>query len=232
MADREWDNRTSLITDPPDGQFPPLTPPRREARRGRPAAWSRSESGPRGPGRWSRRSAALRALHHLRRAAHGSRLQQLRPDHPVAGDRGDPPGDDPRRAHRPDDGAAASAGDASGSCTAIRAAAGTATRWSSRRRTSSTDSRARRRTSKLTERYTRVSPDFINWEITVDDPDTWTQPWTFMIRLKKTDAHIYEYACHEGNHSMVGILAGARRATRPSARRPSAEPTRHRLAAC
>ena len=40
---------------------------------------------------------------------------------------------------------------------------------------------------KLTERYTRVSPDFINWEITVDDPATWTKPYTFMIRLKKAD---------------------------------------------
>jgi hypothetical protein len=63
---------------------------------------------------------------------------------------------------------------------------------------------------KLTERYTRVSPDFINWEVTVDDPKTWTKPWTFMVRLKKTDGLIYEYACHEGNYSMTGILAGAR----------------------
>jgi hypothetical protein len=63
---------------------------------------------------------------------------------------------------------------------------------------------------KLTERYTRVSPDYINWAITVDDPATWTKPWTFMIRLKRTDALLYEYACHEGNTSMTGILAGAR----------------------
>ena len=63
---------------------------------------------------------------------------------------------------------------------------------------------------KLTERYTRVSQDYINWEITVDDPATWAKPWTFMIRLKRTDDQVYEYACHEGNHSMIGILAGAR----------------------
>ena len=55
-----------------------------------------------------------------------------------------------------------------------------------------------------------MSPDFINWTITVDDPATWTRPWTFMIRLKRTDAQLYEYACHEGNISMIGILAGAR----------------------
>jgi hypothetical protein len=63
---------------------------------------------------------------------------------------------------------------------------------------------------RLTERYTRPSQDYVNWEITVDDASTWTKPWTFMIRLKHTDEQIYEYACHEGNHSMVGILAGAR----------------------
>jgi len=64
---------------------------------------------------------------------------------------------------------------------------------------------------KVTERYTRVAADWINWVITVDDPKTWTQPWSFMIRLKKSDDQVYEYACHEGNHSMIGILAGARK---------------------
>jgi len=64
---------------------------------------------------------------------------------------------------------------------------------------------------KLTEKYTRVGPDLINWEITVDDPATWPRPYTFMIRLKKANAHIYEFACHEGNYAMESILAGARR---------------------
>ena len=63
---------------------------------------------------------------------------------------------------------------------------------------------------RLTERYTRVSDDYINWAVTMDDPATWTKPWTFMIRLKRTEAPLYEYACHEGNTSMAGILAGAR----------------------
>ena len=60
---------------------------------------------------------------------------------------------------------------------------------------------------KVTERFTRVSTDFINWVITVDDPKTWTQPWSFMVRLKQTNDQIYEYACHEGNYAMPGILA-------------------------
>jgi hypothetical protein len=66
------------------------------------------------------------------------------------------------------------------------------------------------RDMRITERFTRVSHDYINWVITVDDRATWTAPWTFMIRLKRTDDPIYEYACHEGNYSMTGILAGAR----------------------
>ena len=63
---------------------------------------------------------------------------------------------------------------------------------------------------RVTERFTRVSPDFINWVITVNDPKTWTEPWSFMVRLKKTNEQIYEYACHEGNLAEPGILAGAR----------------------
>ena len=63
----------------------------------------------------------------------------------------------------------------------------------------------------VTERYTRVGPGFIHWDITVDDPATWTKPFTFRIVLKKANAQIYEYACHEGNYSMEAILAGARR---------------------
>ncbi len=65
-------------------------------------------------------------------------------------------------------------------------------------------------TLKTVERFTRVSPKYINWEITYIDANTWTRPWTMMIRLKKEEKEIYEYACHEGNISMIGILAGAR----------------------
>jgi hypothetical protein len=63
---------------------------------------------------------------------------------------------------------------------------------------------------RLIERYTRVSPDYINWEITPIDPATWTKPWTYMIRLKRSSEQLYEYACHEGNYALTGILAGAR----------------------
>lgn len=61
------------------------------------------------------------------------------------------------------------------------------------------------------ERFTRVAADTINYEVTLDDPTTWTKPWTAVVRLKQIRAKIYEYACHEGNKEpMLGILAGAR----------------------
>ena len=62
----------------------------------------------------------------------------------------------------------------------------------------------------MTERFTRVAPDVLEWEVTIKDPTTWTAPWTAMIPLRRSDDAIYEYACHEGNIGMEGILAGAR----------------------
>jgi hypothetical protein len=63
----------------------------------------------------------------------------------------------------------------------------------------------------LVERFARVAADTINYEITLDDPTTWTKPWTVVIHLKRTGDQIYEYACHEGNlHTMEGILGAAR----------------------
>jgi len=63
----------------------------------------------------------------------------------------------------------------------------------------------------LIERFTRVAPDRIDYEITLDDATTWTKPWTAIIRLKQTQDAIYEFACHEGNYTnMVGMLGAAR----------------------
>ena len=63
---------------------------------------------------------------------------------------------------------------------------------------------------RLTERFTRVGPDTLHYEVTVEDPQTWTRPWTLMIPLRRSEQHIYEYACHEGNFGLAGILSGAR----------------------
>ena len=58
----------------------------------------------------------------------------------------------------------------------------------------------------LVERFTRSGPDTLTYEMTFADPDTWASPWTAEIPLKRRDQAIYEFACHEGNHSMVGML--------------------------
>jgi hypothetical protein len=205
MADREWDNRTSLIIDPPDGQLPPLTP-EAEARR----AAARAKVSERGPADGPEdRPLTERCISYgaprtganynsyvqivqsrdttvlLQEMIHDARVVPMTPrPHLPAHIRqlhGDPRG-------RWD-----------GDTLVIET-----TNYLNGFQGSTPD-------VVLTERYTRVSPDFINWEITVNDPKTWTRPYTFMIRLKRTDALVYEYACHEGNYSMEGILAGARR---------------------
>jgi hypothetical protein len=62
----------------------------------------------------------------------------------------------------------------------------------------------------LIERFTRTDPNTLLYEFTVDDPDTWTRPWTAQIASTRTPGPLYEYACHEGNYGLQGILAGAR----------------------
>ena len=71
----------------------------------------------------------------------------------------------------------------------------------------------------LTERFTRVGRDVLNYEFTVTDPTTWTAPWTAMIPLKLKDELIYEYACHEGNEAMANMLRGHRFEEREAARK-------------
>jgi hypothetical protein len=63
---------------------------------------------------------------------------------------------------------------------------------------------------KLTERFRRVDADTLLYQFTVDDPETFTQPWTAEIPLSRTPGPIFEYACHEGNHALRNVLAGAR----------------------
>jgi hypothetical protein len=212
MADREWDTRTSLITNPPDGQFPPLTPEaeaRRARGRGLGPTVEGSESGPRGRAdgpedrplsercitygaprtgtgynSYAQIVQSPEAVVILQEMIHDARVVPMdgRPHLPPA----------VRQLH----------GDPRG-------------RWDGDTLVVETTNfvngfQGSTPNVKVVERYTRVSEAFINWELTVIDPETWTQPWTFMIRLKRTDGELYEYACHEGNYSMVGILAGAR----------------------
>ena len=211
MADRDIDNRTSLIVDPPDGQIPALTP-EGEARRAlgrRQVVVEGSESGERGPADGPEdRPLSERCISYgvprlqanynsyfqivqspetvtvYQEMIHDARMVNMTnaPHLPptVRQLHGDP------RGHW------------EGDTLVIES-----TNYVNGFMGSSPD-------VKVTERFSRPSADYLNWTVTVVDAKTWTKPWTFMIRLKKTDELIYEYACHEGNVAMVGILAGAR----------------------
>lgn len=70
--------------------------------------------------------------------------------------------------------------------------------------------RASGATLHLIERFTRVAPDMLMYEFTVNDPTTWTRAWTARYPMTKTQDRLYEYACHEGNYSMAVGLSGSR----------------------
>ncbi len=63
---------------------------------------------------------------------------------------------------------------------------------------------------RLIEHFTRVDADTIDYRFTVEDPTTFTRPWTVAVPYLRTDEQMFEYACHEGNYGMEGILSGAR----------------------
>jgi hypothetical protein len=71
---------------------------------------------------------------------------------------------------------------------------------------------------KITERFTRVDAETLEYRMTVEDPQTWTTPWTLLLPLQRDDDYgMFEYACHEGNHAMSNILSGARADERAAA---------------
>jgi len=67
---------------------------------------------------------------------------------------------------------------------------------------------------RIVERFTRVNDEAIDYQLTVEDPTTFTAPWTAAVPMTRTDEDLYEYACHEGNYGLEGILSAARSAER------------------
>ncbi len=209
MAGRDWDNRTSLIIDPPNGQFPPLTPAA-AARRAAARPSNEAEDGPQrsipagpedlplgercvsfgaprtgaGYNSYLQIVQSRTAVVVLQEMAHDARIVPLDPRPELPGTVRQWLGD--------------SRGHWDGDTLVVETS-----NYRDGFMGSTPDVR-------VTERFKRASPNVINWVITVDDPKTWTQPWSFLVRLKRTNEQIYEYACHEGNYSMPGILAGAR----------------------
>jgi len=205
IADRDFDNRTSLVTEPADGRIPPLTPAAQQRRAG--ANLDRDQRGSDGPEDRTLSERCITFGVPRLQAAYNSYIQifQTR-DYvaivmetihdariiPVNG--------------RPHVGAKIRQylGDSVGHWEGDTLVVDT-TNYSPK-----SDFRGSRDHLHLVERFTRVSPNRIDYEMRIDDPTTWVRPWTAMIPLKRTDEAIYEYACHEGNDGMSGILEGAR----------------------
>jgi hypothetical protein len=63
---------------------------------------------------------------------------------------------------------------------------------------------------KVVERFRRISPTSLSYQFTVIDPDTYAEPFSGEVQMRTTKGQVYEYACHEGNYALTGMLAGAR----------------------
>ena len=205
IADRDFDNRTSLITDPPDGRLPPLTS---EAQKRLPdPQLDRRQRGSDGPEDRSLSERCLTFGAPRIQAAYNSYFQIFQTRDYVAilmetiHDARIIPLDG--RSHVGQN-IRQWLGDSVGHWEGDALVVDT-TNYSPK-----SDFRGSHENLHVVERFTRVSPNRIDYEITVNDPTTWTRPWTAMIPLKLTHEEIYEYACHEANEGMVGILAGAR----------------------
>lgn len=205
LVDRQFDNRTSLIVDPPNGRLPPRTAESRARAETRGAY--RREHPSDGP---EDRNLGDRCLHFEAprlSAGYNSYFQILQtPDHvaivqemghisrviPIDG-----------RPHV-DEKVQLWTGDARARWDGDTLVIETANYSAETRYRGATEG------LRLVERFTRVAPNTLEHEVTMTDPNTWTQPWTVKLLLEATEDPIFEYACHEGNYAMEGILGGAR----------------------
>ena len=204
MVERDWDNRTSLIVDPPDGRLPQRTPAA-EARieaynagRQRHAQWTDDRSlgercitfgAPRLGAGYNSYYQVFQTADHvvlLMEMAHDARIIPLAER---------PPLDEDIRLWHGD-----SRGHWEGETLVVETA-----NYSPK-----TYFMAAGDNLRIQERFTRVAPDVLEYEVRVEDAETWAEPWTAVIRMNRTEDSLYEYACHEGNIGMEGILSGAR----------------------
>ncbi|HLH00045.1 MAG TPA: hypothetical protein VKX49_27290 [Bryobacteraceae bacterium] len=200
---RTWENRTSLITDPPDGRIPGLMPRAVEARaaaRGRFAQTWDVKDRPLGERCITYGSPQLTAGYQsyyqvvetpgavmiMTEMFHDVRVVKL------------------NNSHHPPSNVQEWLGDSIGHWEGDTLVVDT-TNYRPRAFQSITSDKLH-----IIERFTRQDAETLRYEITVDDPDTYSRPWSLMVPLHRSSKPVYEYACHEGNYSLAGILAGAR----------------------
>lgn len=204
--------RTSLVIDPPDGRIPSLTPEARQRQAARAAARRQSGRGP--ADSWLDRSLNDRCIargvpNSMLPGAYNNSYQILQAPNYVA-----------IRYERMHETRIIPLNGPPQLGSAIRQYTGDARgHWEGNtlvvETTNFREDTAYRgadpKTLRIVERFTRVAPEKIDWVVTVEDPSTWTQPWSFSVPLTRDDhQRIFEYACHEGNYSMSNILSGAR----------------------
>lgn len=205
LAAREWDNRTSLITDPPDGRLPPLTAEAQEKVAAAAAARNRVPAGPEDRALSERcitygtpqLVAGYQSYYQIVQASDSVViLTEMIHDARVIPLDGHP--------HIPST-IRTWLGDARGHWEGDTLVVDSTNFRPGVFRNISTEK------LHVIERFTRTSPDILQWQVTIDDPGAWTKPWTAMIPLRSSKKPVFEYACQEGNYGLRDILAGARR---------------------
>jgi hypothetical protein len=214
LVDRSIDNRTALIIDPPNGRLPPRVARPDQGRRPQPPP---DAAGPANPEEVNLNERCITYgvpwlvagynsyIEIFQTPNHVAILQEMIHDVRIVPLDGRPPVNPSVRLWNGD-----SRGRFEGDTLVV-----TTSHYSTKTRLQGSSENLR-----LVERFRRVSPDTLEYRLTFEDPTVWTTPWTMMIPLKRSDEKIYEYACHEGNHSMTGILAGARTLEKEGIRSP------------
>ena len=222
MIERAFDNRTSLVVDPPDGRIPPITSAAQQRRAAAAATVRRPPAGPEDMvSSYRCITTGVPKLGGLYGAGHYSYYQIVQTPkfvmimtETVHDARIIPLDGQP---HLPKD-VRLWNGDSRGRWEGDTLVVDT-TNFSSKSNFMGSSENLH-----LVERFTRVGPDTINYEIVIDDPTIWTRTWTAMLPLTRSDDRIFEWACHEGNLTiMYGMLAAARadeKAAEEAARKP------------
>lgn len=201
---RDWNNRTSLITDPADGRLPAITPEAQKRREANAAARNRLPAGPQDRGLQERcitygspqLVAGYQSYYQIVQTPKSVVImtEMIHDARAIPLDGGPHL---PATVHQ-------WLGDSRGHWEGDTLVVDT-TNYKARSFMGMSSEKLH-----VIERFSRSDPETLKYEITINDPDTWTKPWSLMIPLKRSPNPVFEYACHEGNIGMIGILAGAR----------------------